>query len=534
MTDVRSRGAGSARVGSHHVDVNRPPRGQAALITTAVVVAALALGWLARPPGGTDLSAQLARADFARQFGLTPVDFRWYGGTNQFGYSVISPFVMAALGVRVTGALAAIASALLFTLILVRTRVRRPVLGGIAGAGCIVANLVSGRITYALGLVFALAAVAAATDPNPRRRTASIIVATVLAALTSPVAGLFTGLAGAALILAGHRRDGLVMGIAALVPILVTAALFGQGGWMNISQSDVVHSTALCGVALIVVPHRVIRAGALLAALGIVAAFTVRTPVGLNAIRLPVMLAIPVVVATLRWRLPLVVTLAALMGWWQAPIMLGDLHDAGTPLASQAYFAPLTTELARLRPTGRVEVPPTRDYWESAYVARTTPLARGWMRQLDLRNNLLFFNGTLTARSYRGWLSDNAVQYVAVPDARLAGPGSDEGRLLGTGLPYLHRIWTSQHWTVYAVVDSAPVITAPARLVSMDAIGVTIAADRPLRAGLRVRYSRWLTIDGPGACLARQGSWSRLTITEPGTYRISSALHSTHRGHCGD
>ena len=65
----------------------------------------------------------------------------------------------------------------------------------------------------------------------------------------------------------------------------------------------------------------------------------------------------------------------------------------------------------------RVQVPPTKNRWEAAYVAREHPIARGWLRQLESDDFDLFTDGRLTAAAYREWLDGHAVGYVAVPDA---------------------------------------------------------------------------------------------------------------------
>ncbi|PZM90156.1 MAG: hypothetical protein DIU79_14485, partial [Actinobacteria bacterium] len=178
----------------------------------AALAAALAVAFLLAPPMGTDLSAQVARAEFVARHGFTPIDFGWYGGVSPYGYSLITPPLMALLGPRPVGALALVVSAVAFALILLRTRADRPVLGGVLGALCLAGNLVSGRITYAVGAAFGLLALAALTAwPTPPRRerpaappwasaaaVAGTLLAAVLAAAASPVAGLFVGLAGVA------------------------------------------------------------------------------------------------------------------------------------------------------------------------------------------------------------------------------------------------------------------------------------------------------------------------------------------------
>lgn len=505
-----------------------PSRTPRTLLLTAIAALGLTAAFLALGPGGTDLSAQTERAQFAAHHGLTPIDFRWYGGTNQFGYSLISQFVMAALGARVTGALAGIASALAVAAILARTGAKRPELGGIVAAVCIFGNLVSGRMTYALGLAFGLAALLALTDKAQNRRLILAAIAAFLAAATSPVAGLFVGLAGVALIFSRKVKDGLTLGIAAVIPIGIISGIFGEGGWMNISTSDTRHGVALSMIAFVLVPYKPIRIGALLSALGIIAADIAYTPVGLNAIRLPVMFCIPLLVALVRWKLPIVAVIVGLVWWWVPPVMIGDLHDAGTSMAKKSYYQPLLNKLHTLQPAARVEIPPTRDYWESVYVPDEVPIARGWLRQVDIGRNPIFFNGSLNANSWHKWLLDNGVQYVALPDGTLSWVGSGEKRLIDKGMPYLSRIWSSPHWTLYRVADSPGIANG---VTKADATSVTIRADKG-NVPVKIRFSRWLTLDHKGACLAPGGRWTTLRVSTPGTYRIGSSLHFGQPAKC--
>jgi hypothetical protein len=530
---------------------------------TVLVALALALGYLIAPPMGTDLSAQVARARFISGYGLTPVDFGWYGGTVQYGYSLVSPAVMALIGVRVTGALALVVSALAFPVLLARTGAPRPLLGGVIGAVCIAGNLVSGRVTYALGVAFGLLALVALTAGRRWVRLVFGAAGAVLAGATSPVAGLFLGLAGVALLARDgppERRPGgrpqdrhnfpepvasrprfghnfrevvpilvvpeaVTIIVAAAVPLGVTAVLFGEGGWMNISASDTIHAVVASLAVALMVARPPIRAGALLSAAGVVAAFLVHTPVGLNATRLATMFALPVVAAyatpKLRWW-GLTAALVAL-ALWQPPVLVGDLRDAGNPTASESYFAPLRAEVQKRAPVGRIEVPPTRDYWEAAYA---TPLARGWLRQVDLSRNALFFDGVLTADEYRSWLTDNGVSYVALADAQPSWVGQREVTLIRGGLPYLTEVWRGEHWTLYEVAGK-PSIVDGATLVSETGDAVTVEVGEPGTAHLRVRWSRWLAVQGPaGASLRPDGRWTAVRTTTPGRYTISSSVVS--------
>ena len=504
---------------------------------TALVAAVLGAGYLLSPPMGSDLAAQVARAGFFTAHGWTPVDLRWYGGVEQFGYSLVSQPVMALLGVRGTGVLALVAGSVLLAVLLRRTGAARLWLAAAAGTAGIAGNLVSGRVTYGLGVALGLAALVALTT---RRRWTAVPPA-LLASATSPVAGLFLGLAGVALIISGRPRRGLLLAVPAALPMAVTSLLFGDGGWMNISRTDTVHAVVTGLAVAALVPLRPVRIGALLSSAGVLAAALVHTPVGLNATRLAVMFALPAVAGyaalpdrhtgTRRatppvWAVP---ALLAAVAWWQPPVVSGDLRDIGNPTADPGYFTPLRERLARERLTGRVEVPPTRDYWEAAHLGGT-PLARGWLRQADIDRNPLFFTqvpgarGTdveLTADSYHAWLAEQAVQFVAVPDAELAWPGRAEARLVTDGLPYLTLIWSDAHWRLYAVRDPRPIVAAPATLVRQDAASVVLDAPAAGDVPVRVRHHRWLTASG-GASVHADGDWTRLRVPGPGRYTLTS------------
>ena len=177
----------------------------------------------------------------------------------------------------------------------------------------------------------------------------------------------------------------------------------------------------------------------------------------------------------------------------------------------------------------RVEIPATRNYWEAARLG-DVPLARGWLRQADIDRNPLFFadipgtTGTgvaLTAGSYRSWLTEQAVQFVAVPDAPLSWSGRPEAELVTAGLPYLTLVWTDEHWRLYAVADPRPLVPAPATLVSQDAVAVTFDVPQGTDVPVRVRHSRWLRASG-GATVEAVGDWTLVRTPRAGRYTLSS------------
>lgn len=511
---------------------------------SAAVGLVLAVALLLAPPMGTDLSAQVARADFFAGYGWTPLDLRWYGGTVQYGYSWTSPAVMALLGPPLTGAVALVASSVAFAWLLVRSRVPRPLLGGVLGAGCFAGNLVSGRVTFALGVAVGLWALVALVGPPARWRLPLAGAGALIAAATSPVVGLFVGLVGAALLVDRSRRDGLVLGVGAGLPLVLNGLWFGDGGIMNIGRTDMTRAVVTGLVVALLVPYRAVRVGALLSSAGVLAAFVVPTPVGLNATRLATIFGLPVLAAaaapaaldlgrrirarspgrrldrvpTAAWLVPLLVGLAL----WQQPVMDEDLRDAGNPTAAPGYFAPLVTELRSRGPVGRVEIPPTRDYWEAAHVADAVPLARGWLRQVDLARNGFFFEpGPLDPDTYERWLRDNGVTYVALPDADFSWIARSEVALLRAGVPYLREVWRSAHWTLYEVTGR-PSIVDGARLVA--ATGDAVVFDAPAAGDVlvRVRWSRWLKVNGAATLSEGPNGWTTVHVPRSARFTLTS------------
>jgi hypothetical protein len=371
----------------------------------------------------------------------------------------------------------------------------------------------------------------------PRLRLLAVPLA-LLAGATSPVAALFLGLAGTALLLSGRVANGLLIAVPAAVPLVASALFFGDGGWMNISRTDTVRAVVASLVVALLVPLRPVRAGGVLAALGVLAAALIHTPVGLNATRLSVMFALPLLAgyAALPPRLsaralplPVVLALLAVACWWQPPVVIGDVRDAGNPTADPAYFAPLRDRLAQEPLTGRLEIPATRNYWEAAHLG-DVPLARGWLRQADIDRNPLFFTeipgatGTgvaLTADSYRSWLTEQAVQFVAVPDAPLSWSGRGEADLVTAGLPYLTPIWSDEHWRLYAVAAPRPIVASPATLAEQTAASVTFDVPQAGDVPVRVRYSRWLRASD-GATVEAAGDWTVVRVVRAGRYTLSS------------
>ncbi|MCU1674454.1 MAG: putative integral rane protein [Frankiales bacterium] len=467
-------------------------------------------------PTGTDLAAQLARASFAREHPFTPVDLSWYAGVHPYGYSVLSPYVMALLGVALTGLLAAVAGAVLLARLLRDTA--HPAAGAFLGAFFSVADVVSGRTTFALGAVFALAALLVL----PRRAPA--VGLAVVTGLFSPVAAAFLGLAAAVLVL---RRlpGGWTLGIAAALPVLALGLLFPSGGLQPYEVGSAPYAV-VAGLVLALLTHSpLLRLGGLVYALSAAFLLLSPDPFGSNILRLGLLLAAPLVVATAteHWRvvLPVVVVLV----WWQCGPPYADVRAKPPP-----SFTALNSVLTSMG-VHRVEVVPLRDHGEAAEVAPVVPLARGWSRQIDTARNPLFYRPGLGAGEFRQWLLDNSVGAVALAlDKRVDRGGKPERSLLLIGrVRDLQPVWSGDGWRVWRFTAARPVVGGPVQVVRTTRAAMTLRSPSRAYVPLEIRWSHWLSVSGP-ACVERNGDDTRIRFRGPGTAVVSSSL-SPH-GHC--
>ena len=505
------------------LDPRRVPQAELVAVAVSVVLATL---WLRSDPTGTDLAAQLARARFAAAHPATPVDLSWFGGMTAFSYSVLSPYVMAVLGVRVTGWVCCVLASWLLARLFVRTGARRPALAAATGAVLQTLNLVAGRVTFGLGTVFALACLVALASPG-RRSTARAGTFAALCALSSPVAAFFLLLAATTLAVVRRPREALVVGLAVVAPVALVEHLFGQGGRQPFHEHDLLVALApMLVVAVVCWGRRELRWGALLAAVAIVAVAVAATPLGDNAARLSLLFAPPVVIAYTTWRgrwLVVAITFASL------PQQLDEVNAFGLgSQSSSAFYAPLRAEISDRGPvTGRLEVPETWGHWDASALESTAPLARGWNRQLDRRWDALFFEDRLDPASYRHWLRTSRVQYVAVPDVAYTAAGRREADLVATGLPFLQEVWADPGWRLYEVVDARPIVPRPARLVTMDAAAVTFTAPAGEVVRVGIRMTPWTTLRATDATACVTTGADRDVIVRTGSggrYRLTSTL----------
>jgi hypothetical protein len=492
------------------------------------VATLLGIAYLLTVPHVPDLAAQVARADAARRTGGSVWWGGWYGGIATPPYSLLTGPVMGFLGVAFTGAAAMVGSAWLAGLLL--RHAARPRAGALATTGALAADLLAGRVTFAIGVAVALGALVLLQ----RRRPGWAVAVAVLTGLLSPLAAFFLGLIAGGVVLADVRRRtaGLGVAAAAVLPVLAIDQLFPQDARMPVSERSLwVPLITLTIIASLRLP-KVVRATAALSAVSIGVAFLLPSPVGSNAQRLALVAAAPVVVALVRMPRRWLIALVAGLLPWPLVDVATSFAQATDPSAQAAYYTDLVAMLPHSPVDGRLEVVEPRSHWSSAYLASKVPLARGWERQVDTVVNPAFYAaGALTADGYHQWLQDNAVRWVALPDAALDFGSVSEAKLVEAGLPYLRLAWWTDHWRWYVVESPAPVSDPPATETALGDDTVTVDVARPGSMHVRVHWSPQLGLDGPAGCIAAEpaaahdGSpWIRLTAVLPGRYVVRSGF----------
>ncbi|MFG2791435.1 MFS transporter [Streptomyces sp. NPDC048419] len=465
---------------------------------------------------GGDLAAQDAWAEFVGRHPDSAYNLAWYGGMHPVSYSMVSPYLMSVLGVRTTMMIAGTVSAGLLTMILIRSRsVKNPLWASLAGVFAFLCNAASGRVTFGLGTMFALGAVAVVFCwPHKWRykRWAKALCAAPLAALatmSSPVAGLFVGLVAVALFLQKRRPGAWALGIAPAAVVAVSAWLFPFSGTQPMAFGSVI-LPFLCSVMIfMLVPKHwtTVRLTSAVYGLSVVAVWLVSSQIGSNITRLAMLFAGVTLVAALPFQIPrsrewylAVLTFLGFTFWIGFKAVDDIVHT--TPAASWAReLAPLVNELQDVgAEKGRVEVVPARSHREASALAPYVNLARGWNRQADMERNPLFYDDTLNSANYHEWLQRWAVHYVVLPKGEPDGDGGEREReLVQRGMPYLKQIWGDANWQLFRVTDPVPLADPPAIVDRAEQGELTIEVKKPGRVLIRVPYSPWLgLVDAKG------------------------------------
>ncbi|MFF8813290.1 MFS transporter [Streptomyces pactum] len=547
---------------------------------------------------GGDLAAQDAWAEFALQHPDRAYNLAWYGGMHPVSYSVISPYLMAVLGVRTTMMIAGTISAGLLALLLIRSKVvSRPLWPALYGTLALVCNAISGRVTFGLGTMFGLGAVAVIfawpTKWRSRHwghkigRFAAAAVLAALSTMSSPVAGLFVGVVAAALWLTRRRPAAYALGVTPVMVVAASSYLFPFSG----KQPMIFWSTLLpCWTAAAVFyaspkQWRTVRVGAALYGIGVVLVWAIPSQIGTNITRLGMIFGGVLLLAALvnhrkpagldevrrtdRGRKWLVLVLSlAMVSIWQVVKTVDDIIHTTPAAAWNRELAPLIDQLDRVGANrGRVEVVPVRSHREASALAPYVNLARGWNRQADMERNPIFYEDDdkpLDPGEYQKWLHRWAVHYVVLPKDDPDVWSYPEAELLAGGVPYLDEVWSDTNWKLYKVLDPTPIADPPATVVRAGADELVIDVESEGPVLIRIPYSPWLGLvdedgdgikapkplreDGPPVnrkgCLTNQvqeaaegepeDEWTVLHAPRPGTYRIAAPYQFPRGTRCPD
>ncbi|MCX4526371.1 MFS transporter [Streptomyces sp. NBC_01551] len=527
----------------------------------SAVAAALHIAWFfSFANSGGDLAAQDAWAEFVGRHPDSAYNLAWYGGMHPVSYSVVSPYVMYMIGVRTTMMIAGTLSAGLFALILTRCRgvVRQPLWPALAGVYGLLCNAMSGRVTFGLGVVFALGAVAAVfcwPRKWAERRWAKAAVAAPLAGLAtaaSPVAGLFLGVIAAALFLSGRRPGAYALGLAPVAVVGLSAWLFPFSGTQPMKIGSAAPPFVFAVALLVLVPKRwkTVRIASGVYALGVLLTWLIDSQVGSNVTRMIMLFGAAVALAALPYAVPrsrqwygLLLAFVGLNVWITSNSITDIVRT--TPVAAwNRELAPLVDQLQKAgADRGRVEVVPASSHRESSAFPSYVNLARGWNRQADLERNPIFYDDSLSAASYRAWLDRWAVHYVVLPADKPDSGGEDEAKLVGEGLPYLQQVWGDRNWRLFKVHEPTDLVAGPATVVRASADRLVIDVKQPGRVLVRIPHSPWLgLVDGAGkpvappqakqpntaGCLFKAAPdvegdvWTELLAPAAGEYRVAA------------
>jgi hypothetical protein len=504
-----------------------PPRGLAALAfqpwLLTLFLGALVIAFNLRGP---DLPAQYFRTWLARTAALVVFNNQWYDGHSLPGYSVLFPPIAAVLGVRITGLLACTATTWAACRLLPGSRDSAQLFFRLTLAVGIVGELVIGQLPFALGLAFGLGALLAVLRGHPWL----VGLLAACCSLSSPLAGLFLLLAGLAWAPQVDWKKAAPLSSAAL-GMLVSLVTGGGGGRFPFPLVNLLGVLLFAVLTLALTPKSsmLIRRFAVIYGVVGAALFLVPNPVGSNIDRLGSTLALPAAgYLLLRYgrRLVLALLIVPLLTWELVPVATALANSAGDSSSSASYYTGLESFLATRSPVaGRLEVPFTREHWESVFLAQRFHLARGWERQLDLRYSAVLYK-PLTAASYRDWLDANAVGLVALPDVALDNGGLNEAALLAHPPSYLHQVWHDAHWKVWEVAAATPLASGPATL---SALGISsFVLNFPTAGTETVRIhddNMWGIADGSAACLtATPDGWFQVTALTPGVVHVHATM----------
>jgi hypothetical protein len=527
-------------------------------VALSAVLASLMLVW---DPQVGDLAAQVFHTELFEHAGLAIWNGSWYAGHYTLNYSLLFPPAAALVGPQVVGMLAVVASSYLFDRLVQDhwgTEARWATLWFAAG---VVTLLADGQLTFALGVAFGLAALRSLQTG----RGVLAVLAAAACPLASPVAGAFlAGVVAAGLWERGEpiSRAAITAAVVALVLTVAPNLAFPEPGRFPFVWSSFISIPIWCAGALFLT-WRADGEGRLrrvVIGYGLASTLIFLTPnaMGGNAVRLGALFGGPVLAAVLLSHRPLpvgvggatqpgqglapplrwvprwfyiavlVVTLTASLYWQFTASVTQIARAVGDPSTKASFFHPAARWLMTHDGRGlRIEVPPTANHWESAYLAPKFELARGWLRQLDTaRDDIFYEEGALTDRSYEHWLRNNAISYVALPDAPLDYSSVAERKLILSEPSYLKERFHSDDWRIYEVMNPKPLVapigSGRASTVDVGREGFALDVTTPGEFLVRVNFTPYWSIARGSGCLLRRGDWTIARTAHTGIFSVDA------------
>lgn len=509
------------------------------LLTVIGILAALnAIAFLIIRPDVNDLWAARARASaVSHGVGLT-YWFSWFGGGSTPGnYSVVTPYLSAYLGTEVVGALAAVAATVLAMRLVAATP--HPVAAAAVAAVAAAANLWSGRVPFLLGGALALAALVSLR----RRRRVFTALLTLLAMSASPLSGAFLVLGLSGTFLTTRTRDWRPIiawaAGATLFALVVVTLVFGTPGPEPFSLALAAGVLAGLMALRLALPPDQLRTTIWVTALADVALWVVPNGVGSNFARF-VWFCLPVAVVAFSarrgWLAALLVAPLVMCG---AATTVVDLHNATRPISTTSYYTSLAHRLHAIHDLQNYRVEVVNHGAHAGYDALLpyASLARGWETQEDGALNKSLTQDPLPPTTYKVWLDNNAVGYVALPTTSVGG--YPEYRLVRGGASYLRKVWGDARWSLYAVTNPVPIVGAPGTIVAHAQSSMTVRVPCACTIPVRVRWSKFLDgalVQGPprpgelqpppvAAQVRDDGSgWTTVTAPQAGSYVLRGSI----------
>ncbi|MGE0028483.1 MAG: hypothetical protein AB7U07_15430 [Thermoleophilia bacterium] len=489
-------------------------------------------------PAGGDQAAHLYLTQAWRDNGWQLWDNFWYSGRYaQINYSLLFyPFAGVAgttfaVSASCAGAAAAFAA-------LLRRRWPQIATGpSVAFALLVPLGAAAGTYPFLLGLALALGTLLA-LELGFR---VFALLGIVVTALAHPLALAFllVVLAAVGATTRGWwRRPGDVAIAAGACVVAASQAVLlrgfsTDGARYPFDPKDALAIAGFCAAGLLLTrglpdqrPLRAVFVG--YAALG-AAAFALSSPLGGNAVRLMLLMGVPLLLLPLAARgfrpRGIAVSLLAVALLWQAlPAVAGWRTAADSRAQDERFWYPVISWLEQHPDTNhRVQVVATADNWEAYYLARRgVPLARGWFRQDDFPANQALYEDLTPAR-YITWLHRTGVRWVFLPDDPLDYSAHREADLLRSGESGLERVAQIGGWTVFAVPHAVPIAT-PADGISVLALtstNITLDVKEPGTYRLRLRYTPYWQVERGSACAEpRDPFGTDLRVDRPGVVRL--------------